>query len=183
MQSLLSPWGCRRHQCAAQRQRANGAELCVTKPCSRTNHPSNCSKKEKPNRCGTGTVIISDLLRQYQFRLGRIALRKCTGQEDGSVLPGCSRADEPGRPRPARSSCSTRSRVKSSSLFTGCLLISRMMSPRARFTSSANDPGFTSCTMTPLPAGMSSRSAISGVTLRTVTPNLLCLGAFSSSLP
>src|SRR5690242_16059043 len=47
-----------------------------------------CSKKEQPGRCGTGTVIISDLLRQYQFRLGVEPLRKCTGVENSSVLPG-----------------------------------------------------------------------------------------------
>jgi hypothetical protein len=27
------------------------------------------------------------LAAQYQFPLGQIVLRKCTGQEDGSVLP------------------------------------------------------------------------------------------------
>ncbi len=49
MQSLVeSCGGCRRHQCATQRQRANGAELCVTKSCSRTNHPSNSPQKKKP---------------------------------------------------------------------------------------------------------------------------------------
>jgi hypothetical protein len=30
-----------------------------------------------------GTVLAA----QYQFPLGQIALRKCTGQEDGPILP------------------------------------------------------------------------------------------------
>src|SRR4029077_3169912 len=70
--------------------------------------------------------------------------------------------------------------ANSSSLFTGCLFTSRMMSPRPSPISSAKEFGLTSCTITPLPAGMSSRSAISGVSLRTVRPNLLCLGLLSS---
>src|SRR5215472_123818 len=32
-------------------------------------------------------VIIADLLGPYQFRLGQEPLRKCTGVEDGSILP------------------------------------------------------------------------------------------------
>src|ERR1700688_2720169 len=76
---------------------------------------------------------------------------------------------------------------KSSGLLTGCLFTSRTTSPRFKPRSSANDPCFTSCTTTPLPAGMFRRSARSEVMLRTVTPNLLAFGAsslwFSSSSP
>src|SRR5215471_12068983 len=40
-------------------------------------------------------VIIADLLGPYQFRLGRRPLRKCTGVEDGSILPRrTARADQ-----------------------------------------------------------------------------------------
>src|SRR5208337_3151877 len=42
---------------------------------------------------------------------------------------------------------------KSASLFTGCLLISRITSPRASPELSPKPPGFTSCTMTPLELG------------------------------
>src|SRR5262249_24734759 len=57
---------------------------------------------------------------------------------------------------------------------------SRTTSPRTSPISSANEPGFTSCTSTPLPGGTFSLSATSGVNGRTVTPSLLCFGAASS---
>src|SRR5260370_16814384 len=60
---------------------------------------------------------------------------------------------------------------KSSSLFTGLRLTSKITSPWVRPTSSsANEPGFTSCTTTPFPGGTPRRSADSGVTLFTATP-------------
>src|SRR5260370_34357889 len=66
-----------------------------------------------------------------------------------------------------------------SGLFTGCLYSTRTTSPRFRPTYSANDPCFTSCTTTPLPAALLRRSARSGVILRTAIPNLLALGLSS----
>ena len=90
---------------------------------------------------------------QCQFPLGSTSVTEVYRPGRWFHPAATSRAAGPGRPRPGRSSGSTRPSAKSSSLFTGCLFTSRMMSPRPRFTSSANEPGFTSCTITPLPGG------------------------------
>src|SRR5208283_1289064 len=135
---------------------------------------------QKTNPTEAGILIILRSRRQCQFPLG-------LGSGYGSVparktVPSC-RVDPRGRTRNTTSCPLFRldsTLANSSSLFTACLFTSRTTSPRFRLMSSANDPVFTSCTITPLPADMSRRSAISGVSLRTVTPNLLCLGVLSS---
>src|SRR5208282_1746586 len=135
---------------------------------------------QKTNPTEAGILIILRSRRQCQFPLG-------LGSGYGSVparktVQSC-RVDPRGRTRNTTSCPLFRldsTLANSSSLFTACLFTSRTTSPRFRLMSSANDPVFTSCTITPLPADMSRRSAISGVSLRTVTPNLLCLGVLSS---
>ena len=109
--------------------------------------------------------------------LGVSALRKCTGQEDGSLLP--ARAALTDEEDDVLAALQARLDLGEFVLAVDWLFIDFKDDVAARQIHVFGErTGFTSCTITPLPAGISRRSAISGVTLRTVTPNLLCLGAF-----